>query len=135
MAHGATGTLHHAGEHHAEHEHPGEITYVKVAIVLAIITIIEVAIYYFDLPHGVLVTALLFFSAVKFATVVGFFMHLKFDDRRLLWIFLGGLLLSGVILLSLDVMQNYQGIEYAQDLLPGELPDQGREDQVPELDL
>lgn len=118
MAHGASGTLQHAGEQQAEHEHPGERTYIKVAVILAIITVIEVAIYYFNLPRSVLVTALLFFSAVKFVTVVGYFMHLKFDDRRLLWIFLGGLLLGAVILLALDVLENYNSIDYAQDMLP-----------------
>ena len=116
MAHGASGTLQ-VGEHHAEHEHPGEMTYIRVAAILSIITVIEVAIYYFDLPRTVLVTALLVFSAVKFTMVVGYFMHLKFDDRRLLWIFGGGLFLGAAILLSLDVILHYNGLEYAQDFL------------------
>ena len=117
MAHGASGTMHTIGEHHEEHEHPGERTYIKIAVILAIITVIEVAIYYFDMPRSVLVTALLFFSAIKFATVVGFFMHLKFDDRRLLWIFLGGLILGGAVLLALDVLQDVNSIDYARDML------------------
>lgn len=120
MAHGASGTLQHVGEHHDEHGHPGELTYIKVAVVLAIITVIEVAIWYLNIPHSVLVTALLILSAVKFVTVVGYFMHLKFDDRRLLWIFAGGLLIGGSILLALDVLQHFHQIQYAQDLLPGQ---------------
>jgi cytochrome c oxidase subunit 4 len=116
MAHGVSGTVHVPAEH-AEHEHPGERTYIKVAIVLAIITVIEVAIYYLNLPHGLLVTLLLFFSAIKFGTVVGYFMHLKFDDRRLLYIFAGGLLLAFVILLALYALFHYHPIAYARDLL------------------
>jgi cytochrome c oxidase subunit 4 len=116
MAHGASGTVHVVADH-AEHEHPGERTYIRVAAVLAIITVIEVAIYYLNFPHTVLVTALLFFSAVKFATVVGYFMHLKFDDRRLLYIFAGGLLVGGSILLALDALQHFHSIEYGRDIL------------------
>jgi cytochrome c oxidase subunit 4 len=117
MANVATGALHVGGEHHAEHEHPGERTYIKIALILSAITVIEVAIYYFNLPHSVLVTALLIFSAIKFVIVVGYFMHLKFDDKRLLWIFLGGLLLGGVILIALDVLQHHHQIDYAQDII------------------
>jgi cytochrome c oxidase subunit IV len=117
MAHGASGTLHGAVEHHDEHAHPGERTYIKVAVVLAIITIVEVAIWYLDLPHWFLVTALLVLSAVKFCIVVGYFMHLKFDDKRLLAIFAGGLFLGGAILLALDVLTNVDSLDYANDMI------------------
>lgn len=110
MSHGVS-TAH--AEHGGEHAHPGESTYVKVAIVLAIITIVEVAIYYFGLPHGLLVTLLLALSAVKFYTVVSFFMHLKFDDRRLAFIFAGGLAIAGAVFIALDVMQHHHTIDYA----------------------
>src|SRR4051794_354158 len=103
--------------HHEEHEHPGERTYIKVAAILAAITVIEVAIYYMGIAHGLLVTMLLVFSAIKFVTVVGYFMHLKFDDRRLLYIFAGGLFIGLSIVLALDVLQHTNHIEYAQDFL------------------
>ena len=74
-----------------EHEHPSERTYVLVAIILAIITAVEVAIYYLEAVEDVLVPMLLVLSAAKFVAVVGFFMHLKFDDRRFRWIFVFGL--------------------------------------------
>jgi hypothetical protein len=44
-------------------------------------------------------------------------MHLKFDDRRLLYTFAGGLILGGAILLSLDVLHDYHTIEYATDMI------------------
>lgn len=124
LAHGSSAPLPGTASHHAEHEHPGEPTYIKVAVVLAIITVVEVAIYYFDLPHWFLVTALLVLSAVKFTIVVGYFMHLKFDDRRLLYIFAGGLFLGGSILLALDVLQHHNSIDYARDLIVVQ-PEQG----------
>ena len=56
-------------------------TYIKVAIVLAIITAIEVATLYVPgIPNGLLVTSLLVMSVVKFVLVVGFFMHLRYDS-------------------------------------------------------
>jgi cytochrome c oxidase subunit IV len=118
MSHGASIPGGHEAEH--EHDHPGERTYIKVAIVLSLITLVEVVIYYLGLPEGLLVTMLLAFSAVKFVTVVGFFMHLKFDDRRLTYIFLAGLLLAGVILMILDVFHDAVALDYAQDVFKSE---------------
>jgi cytochrome c oxidase subunit 4 len=114
MAHGATIA---GGHDEHEHSHPGELTYIKVAVILAIITLVEVVIYYLGLSHNVLVTLLLILSAVKFTIVVGFFMHLKFDDKRLTYIFVGGLVLGGAILLALDALHNADGLDYAQDML------------------
>ena len=119
MAHGTSdvgpGVAKHIDE--GEHEHPGELTYIKVAAVLAAITIVEVAIYYFDLSRSLLVALLLILSAIKFVTVVGYFMHLKFDDRRLTWIFGGGLVIAVSIILALDVLGDVHPIDYAKDLI------------------
>ena len=122
MAHGAEGLTGHGQSHaHAagEHEagHPGELTYVKVAAILAAITVVEVAIYYFGLGRTLLVTLLLALSAIKFATVVGYFMHLKFDDRRLTWVFLSGLVVAFSIIMALWALFHWNAIEYAQDRL------------------
>jgi cytochrome c oxidase subunit 4 len=60
--------------------HPGPTEYVKVAIVLAIATALEVGVYYLKLPHALLVALLLFFAIMKFSLVVLWFMHLRFDS-------------------------------------------------------
>jgi cytochrome c oxidase subunit 4 len=76
----------HAGSS-TEHPHPGPRTYVNVALVLGVVTAIEIAIYYLNMPDGLLIGLLLFFSIMKFTLVVLYFMHLKFDAiifRRLL---------------------------------------------------
>jgi cytochrome c oxidase subunit IV len=124
MAHGAEGlTGHGPAQAHAagEHEvgHPGERTYVEVAVILAAITVVEVAIYYIQWVHdvGLLVPLLLALSAIKFATVVGYFMHLKFDDRRLTWMFLTGLVVAFSIIMALWALFHWHVIKYATDLL------------------
>lgn len=82
-----TDTPTHIEAAHGTHVHPGPLAYIKVALVLACITAAEVAVYYISGVHAVLPAVLLGMSAVKFAIVGLYFMHLKFDThlfRRLL---------------------------------------------------
>lgn len=88
----------HTDDH--EHAHPGVMAYVQIAIILAIITSAEVAVYYIDAMAPYLVYTLLIMSAVKFLIVVGYFMHLKFDNRLFAGIFFFGLVVGIVIVTS-----------------------------------
>lgn len=92
---------------HAEHAHPTQEAYVRIAILLAIITGIEVAIYYIPALEGVLVPALVLLSALKFVTVVAYFMHLKFDDRMLTFVFTASMVVSIVMFVALWVVMYY----------------------------
>ena len=70
-------------------------TYINVAIVLAIITAVEVATLYIPgIPGPVLVLSLLAMSAIKFFLVVGFFMHLKYDHPVMRALFVGPLIIA-----------------------------------------
>ncbi len=77
--------------------HPGPRAYVGVAIVLSIITALEVAIYYVEGLRSWLVPLLLFFSAIKFFLVVMWFMHLRFDSKIFRRLFVTGLVLALVV--------------------------------------
>ena len=77
--------------------HPSPRTYVGVAIVLAIITAAEVAIYYIPALDSWLVPFLIAFSFVKFVLVALYFMHLKFDNRIFKRLFVLGLILAFVV--------------------------------------
>jgi len=68
-----------AAVHAEQQEHPSPATYLKIAVILTVITAVEVAIYYIPAMRGILVPLLLVFSAVKFLTVVGWYMHLRMD--------------------------------------------------------
>jgi cytochrome c oxidase subunit 4 len=81
-------------QHADSHAHPSQGMYIKIALFLAVITGIEVLIYYIEALEGVLVPTLIALSAVKFVTVVGYFMHLKFDNRMLAFIFTAAMLVS-----------------------------------------
>jgi cytochrome c oxidase subunit 4 len=91
----------HGDAHAAEHAHPGAKTYTIVGVVLAIITVAEVFFYTQESVRTFLVPLLLVLSAAKFATVVGFYMHLKFDHPLFLGVFGFGLLVAGSIITAL----------------------------------
>jgi cytochrome c oxidase subunit 4 len=78
------------GEEHAEH-HPGALEYIQIGAFLAIVTAIEVGIYYVGLSHNLLVVLLVVLSVIKFSFVVAWFMHLKFDSRIFTIAFVTGL--------------------------------------------
>lgn len=107
-------------EDHA-HDHPSEMVYIKVALVLVAITAIEVAIWYIQWFHdsGALIPTLSVLSIVKFVTVVGYYMHLKFDDSRYRYTFLCGLVLSASIVTALVVLMRTHKIEYGLRLISG----------------
>ncbi len=80
---------------HGEHEKHGltDFGYIKVALLLGVLTALEVATYFID--FGALeVPSLLILMVVKFWIVVAYFMHLKFDNKLFTWLFMAGLLMA-----------------------------------------
>ena len=78
-----------AGEHE---DHWTDLKYVQLALALAVITAIEVALSYMVDDLGpVFLPLLLILMAIKFFSVVLFFMHLKFDSRLFSILFYMGL--------------------------------------------
>lgn len=84
-----------------DHSHPTAGTYIRVATILLIITVVEVGVFYVPAFKPVLVPTLLVLSAVKFTLVVMFYMHLKMDSRFFTFIFGGPLLLASGMMIGL----------------------------------
>ena len=86
-----------------EHEHPTVRTYVIVFAILTVITIVEVAAYYIPafVASAFFIPSLLIMSAVKFAIVVMFYMHLKYDHKLFRALFTGPLAIAFVTILAL----------------------------------
>ena len=91
-------------EHESEHAHPGVGQYVEIGIILAVMTLVEVIIFEsFDsgLALSIGIPALIVLTILKFALVVLWFMHLRFDHkmfRRLLMIGIGlSFLVYGIV--------------------------------------
>jgi cytochrome c oxidase subunit 4 len=83
-----------AGEHGA---HPTDQQYMLIALILAAITALEVGISYIKGLGDAANPLLLILAAVKFVMVVGFFMHLRFDNRVLRRIFITGFVLAIIV--------------------------------------
>ena len=99
---------HHEDGHDEGHAHPSDWAYVKIAVVLAAITALEVFTYFETvLDWGVaLVPSLIFMMIVKFYLVATWFMHLRFDSKLFGRMFTAGLILAvGVYLVTLTVFE------------------------------
>ncbi len=87
--------------HADEHAHPTAGVYIRIAVILTILTVIEVGVFYVPAFHPVLAPVLLSLSAIKFAIVVMFYMHLRMDSKFFTLLFGGPLLLAGAVMLGL----------------------------------
>ena len=100
-------------DHHAEggHDHPSDLMYVKIALILGSITAVEVFTYFksvFDFGR-VLMPMLIILGAIKFYLIAMYFMHLKFDNKLLRVVFVTGIVLAvAVYLVALNVFQLFQ---------------------------
>ena len=101
--HAAHHDEHAAGGHAhapAQHAHPSAKEYVGIAVVLTVITAIEVAVFYVPALHPFLAPILLTLSALKFGIVAMWYMHLKFDSRLYSWVFVVPMLFAAAIILA-----------------------------------
>ena len=75
----------------ASHDHGmSDAGYIKIALILAAITALEVSTYYVNFGPFFM-PALLTMMVIKFVMVVSYFMHLKFDSRIFGFLFYTGL--------------------------------------------
>ena len=101
----------HATPAEPEHSHPSVGVYVRIGIVLFVLTALEVGLYEFTYGEHAgaaasaiqpfFVPLLLLLSAAKFALVAMFYMHLKFDHRLFSWVFVVPMCFAAAIILAL----------------------------------
>ncbi len=86
--------------------HPSPKEYVRIAIILGLVTAAEVAIYYLDWihEHHLLIPLLFLFALVKFSLVALWFMHLRFDSRTYSRFFLMGLAGAATLYIAVLLM-------------------------------
>lgn len=82
------------GDVHADAHHPSDAMYWKIFAILVVITGAEVALSYMEGLGKAFLPLLLVLMAVKFMTVVSYFMHLKFDNKLFTYLFYSGLILA-----------------------------------------
>jgi cytochrome c oxidase subunit 4 len=86
-------------EHDELGAHLSDWEYIKIGILLAVLTAVEVGLFYFP-PGAAEVPALLILMVLKFGIVAAYFMHLKGDKPILTQVFVGGLVLAVVVYLA-----------------------------------
>jgi caa(3)-type oxidase subunit IV len=102
---------------HGEHAHPSSGVYVKIGLVLFVLTALEVGLYEFTYGghagaggaalQPFFVPMLLLLSAAKFALVAMFYMHLKQDSRIFTSVFVFPIIIATVVILALIVLEAY----------------------------
>ena len=91
----------------AAHDHPSDLTFIKVALILAVITGIETSTYWWmDDAHDAAMVTLFVMMGIKFFMILLWFMHLKFDSKLFSLLFYLGLFLAvGVYTVTLFTFQ------------------------------
>ena len=89
------------------HRHPGPKEYIRIGVILAVLTTLEVITAYTLVGHSILVPTLLLLAFTKFLLVVLWFMHLRFDSRTyarfFVMGFVGAFTLYLIVLMTLHV--------------------------------
>ena len=94
-SHGTADETHGAHAEPGHHvEHPSDAKYIRIALILGVVTAVEVGLYYTDFGVNLTNGMLLVLAVVKFAMVAAYFMHLKFDSRILRRLFITGIVLA-----------------------------------------
>ena len=100
-----------------EHAHPTPGTYAKIGLVLFILTALEVGLY--EITYGesagsfghaiqpFFIPLLLFLSAIKFALVAMYYMHLKDDSKLFSGVFVFPLIIAAIIIVAMIILQAY----------------------------
>ena len=81
--------------------HPTPKIYVSTALILALLTAIEVGIFYINSLGYWMIPILSILSIGKFAIVVMVYMHLKYETKIFTIMFLSGLILATAVVFSL----------------------------------
>ena len=86
---------------HSGASHPSTRLYVAIAVILAVLTALEVMVFYIEALAPVLAPILIAMMAAKFALVAMFFMHLRSDAPLLTGVFVWGLFIATAIIVGL----------------------------------
>ncbi len=99
----------HAAAHHGVEEthHPTASQYMVIALILTVLTVLEIGVYYVPSLQPILVPLLLILAFFKFVLVAAYYMHLHFDSRVFSVLFIFPLMLACLILASLTMLLSY----------------------------
>ena len=94
---------------HAE-SHAG--LFMKVWVILLVLTLIEIFLAYIQIAKVAMITILMVLSLVKAGMIMAYFMHLKFDKPGLSWILVVPLVTCLLIMVSYFFPDSYRILEF-----------------------
>ncbi len=98
----------HAVEHgEGAHEHATPRTYVIILVILSVVTLLEVGTYFMpslQARPGLLLFVLSVMAIAKFALVVGYYMHLRYDAAYYRRVFITPLIIALAMILVVMVL-------------------------------
>jgi cytochrome c oxidase subunit IV len=99
------------------HDHPTPGTYAKIGLLLFVLTALEVGLYEFTfgdhagtVGHQIqpfFIPMLLLLSAVKFALVAMYYMHLKNDSKLFSGVFVFPLTIAAIVIVAMIALMAY----------------------------
>ena len=89
------------GQQIQENAHPSTGSYLAIAGILTVITLVEVGVFYVPAFKAVLAPLLIVLSGTKFALVVMFYMHLKHDHALFKGVFIIPLIIALAVVTAL----------------------------------
>ncbi|MFT3851722.1 MAG: cytochrome C oxidase subunit IV family protein [Ilumatobacteraceae bacterium] len=88
-----THDVHADDDAHIPGAHQPASFYIRIALILAVLTALETSTYWIDFGSFAM-PLLLILMGIKFVMVVSYFMHLKFDNPLFSFVFYSGLILA-----------------------------------------
>jgi cytochrome c oxidase subunit IV len=95
-----------AGAHGHDGGHSPVKGYLLIGGILAVLTFVEVAVFYIEALGAAEIPLLVLLSTAKIILVVLYFMHLKMDHKALTWIFVSGVVLAVFMVSALLVIHH-----------------------------
>jgi len=90
-----------------EAHHPTAKQYFRIAMVLSVITAIEVGIFYLEFLGYWMVPILVVLSTAKFALVVMYYMHLRYEHKLFSYLFVSGVILATIVIFALVALFSF----------------------------
>lgn len=86
--------------------------FIKVWVVLLVLTLVEILLAYVQLGHVAMITLLMGLSLVKTALIMAYFMHLKFDKPALSWMLCVPMAVCLLIMVGYFFPDSYRILEF-----------------------
>lgn len=87
-------------------------TFLNIAMILAVITGIEIVIIFIPFAYWILLTSLVVLSTIKFIFVIMWFMHLIYDKMLLFLLFMSGLILATGTMVALLLLFHPSDVDW-----------------------